>query len=117
MQHRVGIADVVRPAVGGRVVDEALGHALAESSVLARVQDEGVPADVDEVAGRQGHPRIVSACLHERQRLGDDALSERARDLLVADDARDQALERRSGTNERAETPSATTTAMPNSSG
>ncbi|MBV9013804.1 MAG: hypothetical protein JO272_17495 [Pseudonocardiales bacterium] len=40
-QRRVGITDVVRPTVGGQVVDKPPSHALAEGNILTGAQERG----------------------------------------------------------------------------
>ncbi len=76
--------------VRGRVVDEPAGHLLAELRVLAGVQDEGVPADVHHRRRGVGLALAGRDQLQEGQRLVDDALGERAVQLLVLDDAADE---------------------------
>lgn len=48
-------------------MDEAAGDLVAERRVLHRVEDEGVPADVHLLAGREAHVREVGAELDEAQ--------------------------------------------------
>jgi hypothetical protein len=65
--------------VGGDVVDEPADDLLTEGGVVDGVQDEGVPAVVDQLARYEGVTGLPAGGGDERGGLADDA----ARGLLV----------------------------------
>lgn len=96
LQRRHSSSDVVRAVLDTEdvtrvVVDEA-AQLLAEGRVLPRVEDERVPADVDERGRAVGAFRLESAELQEGQGLIHDAFREETLDGFVLDDPTDESL-------------------------
>jgi hypothetical protein len=79
--------------VVGLVVEEATGDLVAELVVRAGVENEGVPADVDELGRREAFARGVGAELEESEGSLHDLLGDRASNVLVLDDPTDESVE------------------------
>ena len=77
--------------VAGFVVDETPESVLAVLGVVVGVQDEGVPADVDQLRWADGSVG-ADAGVQEHQRLVDDVVGQLMREVVLTHDASDHTL-------------------------